>query len=86
MATVTAGGKIKVPLVTGGIGPAHAQRYVDRTIYQMMADVVEGNTELRVNPKRIFRPDEERPVVDDFIVDEVIVQRVLDKLMQREPV
>lgn len=86
MAAVTASGEVKVPLVTGGIGPAHAQRYVDRAIYQTMVDVVEGRTVLRVNPKKIFRPDEERPVVDDFIMDEVIVQRVLDKIMQREPV
>ena len=52
----------------------------------MMVDAVEGGTVLRINPKRIFRPDEARPVVDDFIVDEAVVQRILDKIMQREPI
>lgn len=85
MAAVTTK-KIAVPLVVGGIGPAHAQRYIDRALYQTMVDVVEGCTVLQVNPKRVFRPDETRPVVDDFIVDEAIVQKLLDKIMQREPV
>lgn len=85
METVT-DGKIEVRLETGGIGPAHAQRYIDRAMYQMMVDAVEGGTVLRINPKRIFRPDEARPVVDDFIVDEAVVQRILDKIMQREPI
>lgn len=85
MATVT-DGKVNVPLETGGIGPAHAQRYIDRAMYQTMVDAVEGNTVLQINPKRIFRPNEARPVVDDFIVDEAIVQKLLDKLMQRKPI
>lgn len=78
--------KVNVSLVTGGIGPAHAQRYVDRAIYQMMIDAVSGNTDLRVNPKKIFRPDEDLPVVDDFIMDEVVVLMILDKLRQQDPV
>ena len=83
---MSAKGQVKVTLVLGGIGPAHAQRYVDRAMYQMMVDVVEGDTVLQVNPRRIFKPDEARPAVDDFIMDEALVQRVLDKLMQRDPV
>ena len=85
-ARVPAKGNVEVTLVLGGIGPAHAQRYIDRAIYQTMVDTVEGDTVLQVNPKRIFKPDEDRPVVVDFIMDEAIVQRLLDKLMQRDPV
>ena len=81
-------GEVKVTLVKGrGIGPIHAQRYVDRAIYQTLVDSAhKDGTELRITPVRIFQPDEERPAVDDFIMDEVIVERVLDKLMQRDPV
>ena len=77
----------KVTLMTGGLSPIHAQRYVDRAIYQTLVDSAhKDGTELRITPVRIFQPDEKRPVVDDFIMDEIIVERVLDKLMQRDPV
>lgn len=80
-------GEAVVTLVKGGLGPAHARRYVDRAIYQMLVDAAdEKGTELRVTPKRIFRPDEEQPVVDDFVMDEAVVGRLLDKIMQRDPV
>lgn len=78
---------VSVTLVKGGIGPIHAQRYVDRAMYQTLVDSArKDGTELRVTPVRIFQPNEERPVVDDFIMDEAIVERVLNRLMQRDPV
>ena len=80
-------GEVKVTLVKGGIGPIHAQRYVDRAICQTPSDSAhKEGTGLRITPVRIFQPDEERPVVDDFITDWAIAERVLDKLMQRDPV
>ena len=78
--------EVNVTLVKGGMGKIHAQRYVDRAIYQTLVDAAHEGGELRLTPIQIFQPGESRPVIDDFIMDEVIVQRVLDKLMQRDPV
>ena len=81
-----AGEEVTVPLDAGGLGPAHAHRYVERAMCSMMSDAAESGEALYMIPVRLFRPDESRPAVDDFIMDEEIVSRVLKKIRQADPV
>lgn len=69
-------------LVDGEMGEPHAQRYVDRAIHQMMRDIVESGDRVEVVQKRLFRSNEARPVVDDFIMDEALLDKVLTKIRQ----
>lgn len=83
---VAGAGRVTVRLAAGGLGPAHAHRYVERAMYSMMADAAESGEPLSMTPVRLFRPDESRPAVDDFIMDEDIVSNILKKIRQADPV
>lgn len=74
------------PLVDGEMGAPHAQRYVDRAIYHMMSDIVESGDRAEVVQKRLFRPNEARPVVDDFVMDEALLDKMLTKIRQSSQV
>ena len=69
-------------LVDGAMGEPHAQRYVDRAIYNMINDIVESGDRAEVVQKRLFHPDEARPVADDFIMDEALLDKVMAKIRQ----
>lgn len=68
------------------MGPDMENRYVDKALYYTMLDAIEGNADLELVGRNVFREDVRRPVVDDFIMDDETVLNILRKFEQREPV
>ena len=66
-------------IVLGELGEPHAQRYVDKAIHSLLRDV-EKNGQVVVVQTRLFRTAEKRPIVDDFMMDETLLDKMLVKV------
>ena len=54
------------------------KRYVDRAFFSMMEDAISGESEpIGVINKRLFREDEEIPLVDEIQINKAFVTRLL---------
>lgn len=75
-----------INLLKSEIGPDMDSRYADKALYYAVLDAVRGKSDLELVGRNVFRADESRPVVDDFILDEEVVLSILRRLNRREPV
>ncbi len=75
-----------VTLLKAEMGPGMERRYADKAFYYALLDAIKGKDDLELVGRNVFRPEADRPVVDDFIMDEDAVLAILRHLGQREPV
>lgn len=76
----------KITLLKAELGPEMDNRYTDKAFYYILLDAIEGDSDLELVGQNVFRPKADRPVVDDFIMDDDVVLDILSKLNYSEPV
>ncbi len=75
-----------VKILKSDMGPGMNHRYADKAFFYALQDAIKGKDDVELVGQNVFRPEIDRPVVDDFIMDEEVVLDILRKMGHREPV